>query len=234
MVALAPAPSMRRDEEQRTNKQKPAGTPKASRHVRCLWMRSHADIIEHKAQAQPSQPQTDWSGWDQWLQARLSTELNSLHRALGQLLGEEREKLERKTQEFSVKLAKLAGAVDVLRGAAPLPPAKFPSVKAWSEDTVYHEGDIVTFAGGTYQAQRNTARAPSAKDWICLAVAGAGFTVRGTYAGGEKYKNLDVVMMNGSSFVALQDNPGVCPAPAGTCWLRVVHAETADQKVNMA
>src|SRR5215472_12515715 len=83
-------------------------------------MRSHADIIEHKAQAQPSQPQTDWSGWDQWLRGHLNIELNSLHRALGQLLAEEREKPERKTSEFAVKLAKLSGAVDVLSGKAPL------------------------------------------------------------------------------------------------------------------
>jgi hypothetical protein len=35
--------------------------------------------------------------------------------------------------------------------------------------------------------------------------------VRGTYDGNEKYKHLDVVMVNGSSFVALKDNPGLCP-----------------------
>src|SRR5262249_31287180 len=67
------------------------------------------------------------------------------------------------------------------------------------------------FAGGTYQAKRDTARAPGSQDWVCLAVAGAGFTVRGTYYGGEEYKRLDVVMVNGSSFVALRDAPGPCP-----------------------
>ena len=97
------------------------------------------------------------------------------------MLAEEREKLERKTSAFELKLAKLSGAVDVLRGAQPPPPAKFPTVKAWSEDMIYHESEIVAFDGGTYQAQRDTARAPGTRDWICLALAGAGFTVRGTY-----------------------------------------------------
>jgi len=149
--------------------------------------------------------------WDRWLRGHFDIEFHKLHRALGQLLAEERQKLERKTSEFELKIAKLSGAVDVLRGAQPPPPAKFPTVKAWSEDMIYHEGEIVAFDGGTYQAQRDTACAPGTRDWICLALAGAGFTVRGTYDGNEAYKHLDVVMINGSSFVALKDNPGLCP-----------------------
>src|SRR5215831_3461326 len=71
-----------------------------------------------------------------------------------------------------LKLAELTGAVDVLRGNEPPPPAKFPRVKAWREDTVYHEGDIVSFAGGSFQARRDTAHPPGAKDWVCLAKPG--------------------------------------------------------------
>jgi hypothetical protein len=115
------------------------------------------------------------------LRGHLDIEPATLHRALGQLLATERKKfhdrLERKTGEFEVKLAKLSGALDVLRGAAPLPPAKFPSVKAWKEDTIYHEGDIVAFAGGTFRALRDTARAPGAKDWVCLARPGNTLTI---------------------------------------------------------
>jgi hypothetical protein len=134
-------------------------------------------------------------------------------RALGELLSTERRKfsdlLERRTKGFELKLAELTGAVDILRGAQPPPPAQFPSVKAFSADTIYHEGDIVAFAGGTYQAAKDTARVPGAEDWVCL--AGAGFTIRSTYDGDEEYKHLDVVMTNGSSFVALKDAPGPCP-----------------------
>jgi hypothetical protein len=118
----------------------------------------------------------------------------------------------RKISELELKVAELTGAVDILRGAAPPPVAKFPLVKIWSADVaIYYEGDIVTFAGGTYQAKKDTARAPGSRDWTCLAAAGSGLTVRGTYYGGEEYRHLDVVMVNGSSFVAMKDGPGPCP-----------------------
>src|SRR5262249_61426655 len=101
----------------------------------------------------------------------------------------------------------------VLRGTQPPPPAKFPTIRVWSEDTIFHEGDIVAFAGGTYQATKDTARAPGAQHWVCLARPGNGFTIRGTYDGSETYNQFDVVMVNGSSFVPLKNNPGPCPAP---------------------
>jgi hypothetical protein len=138
-------------------------------------------------------------------------------RALGELLSTERREfgdlLERRTRGFELKLAELTGAVDILRGAQPPPPAQFPSVKAFSADTIYHEGDIVAFAGGTWQAQRDTARVPGAQDWVCLASAGHSFTVRGTFDESVSYHRLDVVALNGGSFIALKDAPGSCPGP---------------------
>jgi hypothetical protein len=140
-------------------------------------------------------------------------------RALGELLSTERREfgdlLERRTRGFELKLAELTGAVDILRGAQPPPPAQFPSVKAFSADTIYHEGDIVAFAGGTYQATKDTARAPGAQDWVCLASAGDSFTVRGTFNETAEYRRLDVVALNGGSFIALKDAPGPCP---GSGW----------------
>jgi len=140
-------------------------------------------------------------------------------RALGELLSTERREfgdlLERRTRGFELKLAELTGAVDILRGAQPPPPVQFPSVKAWHEDVVYHEGDIVAFAGGTYQAAKDTARAPGAQDWVCLASAGDSFTVRGTFNETAEYRRLDVVALNGGSFIALKDAPGPCP---GSGW----------------
>jgi hypothetical protein len=136
-------------------------------------------------------------------------------RALGELLSTERREfgdlLERRTRGFELKLAELTGAVDILRGAQPPPPAQFPSVKAFSADTIYHEGDIVAFAGGTYQATKDTARAPGAKDWVCLARSGDSLTPRGAYDDHADYRCLDVIMVDGSSFVALKDHPGPCP-----------------------
>src|SRR5215831_17025773 len=164
---------------------------------------------------QSSQPDSNAVAWDRWFRSSLERELGALHRALGQCLAEERRKfgdqLERKTSALELKMAKLSGAVDVLRGAQPPPPANFPSVKAWSEDMIYHEGEIVTFAGGTWQAQRDTARAPGTRDWVCLAASGKSLTVRGTSDSAVEYHHLDIAMINGSSFVALKDAPGPCP-----------------------
>jgi hypothetical protein len=66
----------------------------------------------------------------------------------------------RKIAALELKVAELTGAVDVLRGKEPPPPAKFPSVKAWKEGSIAYAGDIITFAGSTYQAKRDTAQAP--------------------------------------------------------------------------
>jgi hypothetical protein len=74
-------------------------------------------------------------------------------------------------------------------------------------------GAIVAFAGGTWQAQRDTARVPGAQDWVCLASAGHSFTVRGTFNETADYRHLDVVALNGGSFIALKDAPGPCPGP---------------------
>jgi hypothetical protein len=150
------------------------------------------------------------------LRGHLNIELKSLHTALGVLLAEERKKFhdrfERQVSAFEIKLAKLSGAVDVLRGAQPPPPAKFPTVKAWSADvSIYYEGEIVVYDGGTWQALRDTAQQPGTKDWVCIASSGKSLTVRGTYDINEAYKHLEVVMLNGSSFVALKDNPSLCP-----------------------
>jgi len=164
------------------------------------------------AAAATATAQKEWEqGWERYVKAHVHNELTTLHRALGELLAVERQKLERKAGEFDIKLAKIAGAIDVLRGAAPPPPAKFPTIKAWKEDTIYHEGDVVAFAGSTFQAQRETARAPGSQDWICIAASGTSFTIRGVYDSAATYKLLDVVMLNGASFAALKNNPGICP-----------------------
>jgi hypothetical protein len=97
-------------------------------------------------------------------------------------------------------------------------PGKMPAAKAWA-DEVHHEGDVVTHDGATYQAHRDTGKAPPHEDWICLAAAGRdgndgrSFTVRGTYAVTNAYQALDVVALNGGAFIARKDDPGVCPGP---------------------
>ena len=92
-------------------------------------------------------------------------------------------------------------------------PGRLPVARAWS-DGVHYEGEVVTHAGGTWQAVRDTGRAPPHDDWICLAAAGRdgrSFRVRDTWAEGETYRELDVVTLNGNAFVTLTDDPGPCP-----------------------
>jgi hypothetical protein len=96
------------------------------------------------------------------------------------------------------------------------PPGALPLVKLWAPETVYYEGDLVAYDGGTFQARRDTGQPPSHADWTCLATAGRDgktIAVRGTFDQSASYRRLDVVALNGSSFVALKDAPGPCPGP---------------------
>jgi hypothetical protein len=98
------------------------------------------------------------------------------------------------------------------------PPGKLRVAKAWVPETVFYEGDVVTFDGGTFQARRDTGQPPSHSDWTCLATPGRdgrGITVRGTWNEAAEYHRNDVVVCNGGSFIGLKDAPGPCP---GSGW----------------
>jgi hypothetical protein len=96
------------------------------------------------------------------------------------------------------------------------PAGKMPVARSWA-DGVHYEGDVVTLDGRTFQARKDTGKAPPHEDWICLAesgrdgVDGRGFAVRGTWTAEDDYQALDVVALNGASFAARYDNPGACP-----------------------
>lgn len=96
------------------------------------------------------------------------------------------------------------------------PAGKLGTAQEWF-DAVHYEGDVVTFHGSTYQAAKDTGRDPTSGDWICLAARGSdGRAARelrfvGTWSAEATYEALDVVALNGASFVAKQDDPGACP-----------------------
>jgi hypothetical protein len=168
--------------------------------------------------ARTEDDERDWSGWERWLRAHLDIERNLMIEGVAEAMAASRQdlrdELAPRLERIERKLARLAGAVDVLRGKEPPPPGKFPAVQPW-EDTVFHAGDVVSFNGSTYQARKDTARVPSSHDdWICLASAGAAGkspVVRGTYDPSAAYGHLDVVVFNGSAFIAKRDDPGLCP-----------------------
>jgi hypothetical protein len=96
----------------------------------------------------------------------------------------------------------------------PGPPGKIERLRAFIDGEVHYEGDVVLHMGGTYQARCDTARAPPHDNWACLATAGRdgrSVRVRGTYRAGDAYEALDIVALNGGSFIARRDSPGDCP-----------------------
>lgn len=88
-----------------------------------------------------------------------------------------------------------------------------PVIEAWT-DHVHYASQVRTHNGATYQACRDTGTAPPHEDWICLAAAGApgrSLDICETYDATRSYRALNVVALNGASFAARKDNPGVCP-----------------------
>lgn len=89
-----------------------------------------------------------------------------------------------------------------------------PRIRPYEEGRVHYEGELVTHQGSTYQCLKDTGRGPPHDDWICVARAGRDArspNVCGTYRAGESYRSLDVVALNGGSFIARRDDPGPCP-----------------------
>ena len=95
-------------------------------------------------------------------------------------------------------------------------PGKLPMVKLWVAETVFYAGDVIACDSGTFQARRDTGQPPSHADWRCLATAGrdgSSVNIRSTFDADADYRRLDVVALNGGSFIALKDAPGPCPGP---------------------
>jgi hypothetical protein len=102
--------------------------------------------------------------------------------------------------------------------ARPVPLVKLEIVKDHVKGRVYYERDLVVAGDGAlYQAERDTAATPPHTDWRCVTRAGRdgndalNFRIEGTYDSDAKYRQLSIVMLNGSSFVARHDDPGPCP-----------------------
>jgi hypothetical protein len=113
----------------------------------------------------------------------------------------------------------VVATLPALRGpVGPAGPAgKLPIAKEWRRETVYYEGSVVTYDGGSYQALRDTGEPPDNEThWQCLAAPGRdaeSLRHRGTFKEDSKYAAYDVVALNGGSFLALHDKPGACPGP---------------------
>ena len=76
---------------------------------------------------------------------------------------------------------------------------------------------MVHLNGSSWQALRDTGHQPPHADWQIIASAGRNgtdgrsFVHRGPWSQTEVYGAMDVVMLGGSGFVAVRDDPGGCP-----------------------
>jgi hypothetical protein len=90
-------------------------------------------------------------------------------------------------------------------------PGVLPPVQIWKAG-VHYEGDVVSARGGTWQARQDTAEEPgSGAHWVALAQPGISPRIRGRFDDGATYRELDIVALNGGSFIARRDEPGACP-----------------------
>jgi hypothetical protein len=92
---------------------------------------------------------------------------------------------------------------------------RLPIIKDFRPQTVHYEGDIVTCNGATYQARCDTGEPVTSQDWICIARAGRdginGDTPRfcGAFNAHAEYRQFDIAEFDGSSFIALDNDPGI-------------------------
>jgi hypothetical protein len=98
---------------------------------------------------------------------------------------------------------------------------------------VQYAGDVITHAGSTYQALCDTAQPPGGTDWICLAAAGRDARApkpSGTFDAKATYLALEIVALNGASFIARRDDPGMCPGEGWQLMARQGQRGIAGQK----
>jgi hypothetical protein len=94
------------------------------------------------------------------------------------------------------------------------PPGKLLMVKLWRQDQITYAGEVVAYDGSTFQTVKDTAQAPGGDDWVLIARGGRDAItpqVLGTYDEDAEYHRLDIIALNGSSFIAKRDDPGPCP-----------------------
>lgn len=98
------------------------------------------------------------------------------------------------------------------------PMGVLPIVKEYAAGQICYRGDVVTAAGCTWQALKDTAATPDfgADGWILLAASGADARegeVCGLFDESRAYRKFDLVSLDGGEFRAVKDAPGPCPGP---------------------
>ena len=162
-------------------------------------------------------PVPSWEDIDTRIGQWLEVERQKFEQMLAARLEEERDLWREVT---AGALAKTLDEVEKRPGVQgpPGPAGKLPSVRVWKSGQVAYEDQVFTYNGASFQALRDTGQEPGGTDWVQVTRAGRDGILpclRGTYDAKESYKKLDIVALNGSSFIARKDDPGECP---GSGW----------------
>lgn len=98
------------------------------------------------------------------------------------------------------------------------PPGSFDAPEPW-RDRIFYQGELAFLDGSTFCAKIDTAQRPPHDDWAPVALRGtdgrAG-EARGLYDPQVDYFKLDRVALDGSEWIARQDDPGPLP---GDGWM---------------
>src|SRR5262245_24771729 len=153
--------------------------------------------------SEPQMVEVDWQAWCAAIDKRVGEHLVNERELITEAVAEAIAMLRREIRDDTPELRGPPGR--------PGQDAKLPRVKIWREDTVYYEGDCLAFNGSLFQAQCDTGKSPLfSKHWLCLATAGVDgrpIRHRGRFDPEIEYREYDAVLVNGSSFLALRDDP---------------------------
>jgi hypothetical protein len=170
----------------------------------------HSELSSRAIERETAASAEQWSNWTtNEIRSAIEAERERTFELLAELLAQ----IQRDV------IPETVATLPALRGpAGPVgPPGKLPIAKEWTRETVYYEGSVVTYDGGSYQALRDTGESPDNEThWRCLAAPGRdakSIRHRGTFTEGSDYAAYDAVALNGGSFLALRDKPGPCPGP---------------------
>jgi hypothetical protein len=173
--------------------------PPASNNSQQWWAAIDQRIVQHL---------------EQWVKG--AGRSSALIDAIGEVIA-----IERKRRREEVKAVVEAGQraieakLEALEQRLKAVTGKLPVAKTWRPESVTYQAELVCHEGALYQARQDTAQAPGGPDWVCVARAGRDALTpncRGTYKPGGNYKYLDIVVLNGDSFIARKADPGPCPS----------------------
>jgi hypothetical protein len=166
----------------------------------------------------------DWNSWvNGWLDNERAAMIPWFEKQLEKFGDELLDLFEpqlKKIGELELRLAKLDGAVDVLRGKGA--PGSLNVLRQEMLDSVGDalgmvradfEDKLALQAKGTSELELKLAEVVGSINVPRGKGAPGSFNVRGTFDTDAVYSYLDVVAFNGSSWVAVRDNPGDLPGP---------------------